>query len=194
MQVRREHAWKMDVQQPWGCSQRGNVIIGLPGPRDYTGVQGQFGGSRTMQIETIDHIGIRVTDLDRAMAFYALFGFKVIGKAGDDPVAVVMNDAGVELNLVFNANDDNGGDNILMDVDTKYPGFTHVAFRVDSIAGSIRLLNENNIEITQGPVKFGRGGHVSVFLRDPDRNTIELRGREEDLCDLGGVESYENEN
>lgn len=147
-----------------------------------------------MKIETIDHIGIRVADLDRAMAFYELFGFKVIHKADNDPVAVVMNDEGVELNLVFNASDDNGGNNILMDVDTKYPGFTHVAFRVDTIAGTVRLLNENNIEITQGPVKFGRGGHVSVFLRDPDRNTIELRGREEDLSELGGVESYENEN
>lgn len=147
-----------------------------------------------MKIETIDHIGIRVVDLDRAMAFYELFGFKVIHKSGHDTVAVVENDEGVELNLVFNASDDNGGDNILMDVVTKYPGFTHVAFRVDTIAGCIRLLNENNIEITQGPVKFGRGGHVSVFLRDPDRNTIELRGREEDLSDLGGVESYENEN
>lgn len=147
-----------------------------------------------MKIETIDHIGIRVANLDRALAFYALFGFKVIGKAGNDPVAVVINDAEVELNLVFNANDDNGGENILMDVDTKYPGITHVAFRVESIADSIRLLNDNDIEITQGPVKFGRGGHVSVFLRDPDRNTIELRGREEDLSDLGGVETYENEN
>ena len=147
-----------------------------------------------MKIETVDHIGIRVTNLDRAMAFYELFGFKVIHKADNDPVAVVENNAGVELNLVFNANDDNGGDNILMDVDTKYPGFTHVAFRVDSIAGSIRLLNENGIAITQGPVKFGRGGRVSVFLRDPDRNTIELRGREENLSDLGGVQTYENEN
>ncbi|HCO99939.1 MAG: glyoxalase [Alphaproteobacteria bacterium] len=147
-----------------------------------------------MNIETIDHIGIRVSDLDHAMAFYELFGFKVIHKADNDSVAVVENDAGVELNLVFNASDDNGGDNILMDVAAKYPGFTHVAFRVDSIADSIRLINENNIEITQGPVKFGRGGHVSVFLRDPDRNTIELRGREEALSDLGGVETYENEN
>jgi lactoylglutathione lyase len=147
-----------------------------------------------MKIETIDHIGIRVANLDRALAFYELFGFKETHKAGNDPVAVLMNDAGVELNLVFNASNDNGGDNILMDVETKYPGFTHVAFRVDTIAGCMRLLNENNIEITQGPVKFGRGGHVSVFLRDPDRNTIELRGREENLSDLGGVESYENEN
>ena len=147
-----------------------------------------------MKIETVDHIGIRVTNLDRAMAFYELFGFKVIHKADNDPVAGVENNAVVELNLVFNANDDNGGDNILMDVDTKYPGFTHVAFRVASIAGSIRLLHETGIAITQGPVKFGRGGHVSVFLRDPDRNTIELRGREEDLSDLGGVQTYENEN
>jgi hypothetical protein len=30
-----------------------------------------------------------------------------------------------------------------------------------------------------------------VFLRDPDRNVIELRGREEDLSRLGGVEVYE---
>lgn len=147
-----------------------------------------------MKIETFDHVGIRVADLDRALAFYELFGFKMTHEAGDDPVAVVKNDANVELNLVFNASDDNDGDNILMDIDTKYPGYTHVAFRVSSIADSIRMLNENGIEITQGPVKFGRDGHVSVFLRDPDRNAIELRGREEDLSDLGGVEDYTNEN
>ncbi len=55
-------------------------------------------------------------------------------------------------------------------------------------------LNENAIEITQGPVTFGEDGHVSVFLRDPDRNTIELRGRAEDLSKLGGVEQYVPEN
>lgn len=147
-----------------------------------------------MKIETVDHIGIRVADLDRAMAFYGLFGFTVEHRADNDPVAVVKNAVGVELNLVFNANDDNGGDNILMDVATKYPGFTHVALRVDTIAGTIGILRDNGIEITQGPVKFGRDGHVSVFVRDPDRNVIEFRGREEDLSALGGVEQYENEN
>jgi lactoylglutathione lyase len=147
-----------------------------------------------MNIETVDHIGIRVADLDRAMAFYGLFGFSVEHRAHNDPVAVVKNAAGVELNLVFNANDDNGGDNILMDVPAKYAGFTHVALRVDTIAGTIEILRDNGIEITQGPVKFGRGGHVSVFVRDPDRNVIEFRGREEDLSALGGVQQYENEN
>jgi hypothetical protein len=56
------------------------------------------------------------------------------------------------------------------------------------------VLREKNIRITQGPVSFGRDGHVSVFLRDPDRNVIELRGREEDLSALGGVEVYEPQN
>jgi lactoylglutathione lyase len=147
-----------------------------------------------MNIETIDHVGIRVADLDRAMAFYELFGFKVIHKAGNDPVAVVKNDDGVELNLVFNATDTNSGDNILMDISTKYPGFTHIAFRVDSVLETVNILNDNDIVITQGPVKFGREGHVSVFVRDPDRNTLEFRGREEDLSSIGGVETYENKN
>ena len=147
-----------------------------------------------MNIETIDHIGIRVADLDRAMTFYELFGFKVIHKADNDPVAVVKNDEGVELNLVFNANDDNGGDNILMDIPTKYAGFTHVAFRVNSVLETVNILNANGIATTQGPVKFGREGHVSVFVRDPDRNTLEFRGREEALSSIGGVETYENEN
>jgi len=66
-----------------------------------------------------------------------------------------------------------------------------VAFRVDSIKSTIEKLNKNNIKITQGPVAFGQDGHVSVFLRDPDRNTLELRGRAEDLSALGGVEIYE---
>ncbi len=147
-----------------------------------------------MNIETIDHIGIRVADLERAMAFYRLFGFEVVHQADTDPVAVVKNADNVELNLVFNANDDNGGDNILMDIPTKYAGFTHVAFRVDSVLDTVELLRANDIEITQGPVKFGRDGHVSVFVRDPDRNTLEFRGREEDLSAIGGVQTYENEN
>lgn len=147
-----------------------------------------------MHIETIDHVGIRVADLDRAMAFYELFGFKVVHKADNDPVAVVKNTEEVELNLVFNANDDNGGDNILMDIPAKYPGFTHVAFRVNSILETVETLRANNIKITQGPVKFGREGHVSVFVRDPDANTIEFRGREEDLSAIGGIQTYENQN
>jgi len=144
-----------------------------------------------IEIDNIDHIGIRVSDRDRAIKFYKLFGFKSVRAADNDDVIVMKNDKNVEINIIFNANNNNNNNNILMDEVEKFPGYTHVAFRVDSIKSTIEKLNKNNIKITQGPVAFGQDGHVSVFLRDPDRNTLELRGRAEDLSALGGVEIYE---
>jgi lactoylglutathione lyase len=75
-----------------------------------------------------------------------------------------------------------------MDVRDKFPGYTHIALRVASIAETIAALNENGIPITQGPVSFGEGGQISVFVRDPDRNVIELRGREQGVVE--GVTRY----
>ena len=147
-----------------------------------------------IEIAAVDHIGVRVRDLERAMQFYALLGFEVEHKATNDAVAVVRNAQGVELNLVYNANADGGGKNILMDVGEKYPGYTHVALRVTSIKSTIETLRAHGVRITQGPVSFGRDGHVSVFVRDPDLNVIELRGRNEDLSSIGGVVQYVPEN
>jgi lactoylglutathione lyase len=143
-----------------------------------------------IEIAAVDHIGVRVRDLERAMKFYALLGFKVDFKAANDAVAVVKNAHGVELNLVYNANAGPEGKNILMDVGEKYAGYTHVALRVTSIKAVIEALRANSIRITQGPVSFGRDGHVSVFVRDPDMNVVELRGRDEDLSSIGGVVEY----
>lgn len=144
----------------------------------------------SIDIPRVDHIGIRVKDLDRAMSFYSVLGFTLHAKASNDAVAIVKNANDVELNLIYNANADAGEKNILMDVGEKYPGYTHVALRVASIKATIETLRAHDIRITQGPVAFGRDGHVSVFVRDPDLNVVELRGRQEDLSSLGGVEEY----
>jgi lactoylglutathione lyase len=149
---------------------------------------------QTIDIPRVDHIGIRVRDLDRALKFYAVLGFTLHAKATGDAVAVIRNDHDVEINLIYNANADAGGKNILMDVGEKYPGYTHVALRVASIKATILVLRENGVRITQGPVAFGRDGHVSVFVRDPDLNVVELRGRGEDLSSIGGVAPYVPEN
>lgn len=147
-----------------------------------------------IDVSRIDHYGVRVRDLDRAMKFYAVLGFALEFRSANDAVAVVKNAHGVEINLVFNADADAGGKNVLMDVGEKYPGYTHVALRVASIKDAIVALREHKVAITQGPVSFGRDGHVSVFVRDPDLNVVELRGREEDLSSIGGVVEYLNQN
>ncbi len=147
-----------------------------------------------IDIERVDHIGIRVADVDRALYFYKVLGFELHNKATNDDVAIIRNKYDVEINLIYNANNDNGGKNILMDVGDKYPGYTHLALRVASIKGTIEALKENGIRITQGPVSFDRSGHVSIFVRDPDRNVIELRGREEDLSSVEGLTTYVPEN
>lgn len=129
-----------------------------------------------IEIETVDHLGIRVADKARSLAFYEQLGFKLVHESSFDAVAILKNAAGVELNLIINGVDRTGGKNILMDVPEKHPGYTHIAYRVADIKAVIAALKANGTKITQGPVTFG-DGHVSVFFRDPDRNVIELRAR-----------------
>ena len=136
--------------------------------------------NRTIAVERVDHIGIRVRDLDRALNFYRLLGFELLHQADGDNVAIIRNENGIELNLIFNANAGEPNANVLMDTPDKYPGYTHMALRVASIPAAIAALKANDIAITQGPVSFDDSGQVSVFLRDPDRNVIELRGRDQD--------------
>ena len=94
----------------------------------------------TIDIERVDHIGIRVAELERALSFYQVLGFDLFHEDTNDGVVIIRNSHDVEINLIYNANDDNGGANILMDVENKYPGYTHVALRVGSIKATMEAL------------------------------------------------------
>ena len=41
-----------------------------------------------INIEKVDHIGVRVSDLDRALAFYEVLGFKLARRLSFDPPAI----------------------------------------------------------------------------------------------------------
>jgi lactoylglutathione lyase len=127
-------------------------------------------------ISGVAHIGIRVHDLERALRFYELLGFtKTVGPIGPEPVAILDHPSGVELNLILNA-PSASAPNVLMDVAEKHPGITHVALLCPDIMAAKARLEAAGIPLSGGPVRFSPEAQA-IFLRDPDRNVIELHQR-----------------
>ena len=127
----------------------------------------------SVKLAGLNHVGVRVRDLQRSAEWYAHLGFRLVRQSPQHKVACLRNEEiGVELNLIFNSDDANGGRNVLMDVDPKYPGFNHLSFRVASIQATIESLGAAGIAIKEGPVSLG--GEIAVFVRDPDQNVVEL--------------------
>jgi lactoylglutathione lyase len=125
------------------------------------------------EIVGINHVGIRVTNLEQAREFYEQLGFVfVVGPIGPEPVAIMEHPSGININFIVNA-DARIAKNILMDVTERYPGYTHIALDVNNIETIQENLNQLGIEITEGPITLPDGG-VMLFIRDQDRNVIEF--------------------
>lgn len=125
-----------------------------------------------LDIRSVNHIGIRIADKDKSVHFYGSLGFKFVSDAGfkDGHPIIMKHPSGVVVNLLGPANSSEGT-NILMDVDEKYPGITHVALTVSSIDAAKTFTEKNDIAITGS---FSFGNMSAIFIRDPDRNVIEL--------------------
>jgi catechol 2,3-dioxygenase-like lactoylglutathione lyase family enzyme len=123
----------------------------------------------------LDHIGIRVTDLAKAEAFYAKLGFQRDPEE-DAPAAKacgLVHPTGLRIHLIYNGEAHSAG-NVLLDAAVKRPGYTHAAFIVDSMDALVAWLARENIRISEGPVMMGRGRRNVCFIRDPDLNVLEF--------------------
>lgn len=142
-----------------------------------------------LDIESVNHIGIRISDKTRSIAFFEILGFAMKTDTGFEqghPV-VMAHSSGVVLNLLGPANTP-GDSNILMDIDDKHTGITHVAFTVSSLDDAKIFMSENGIEITGS---FSFGNMSAIFIRDPDRNVIELDAYEtSDTSEASGYSDH----
>jgi catechol 2,3-dioxygenase-like lactoylglutathione lyase family enzyme len=128
-----------------------------------------------IRVGQIDHVGIRVTDRERAQRFYEQLGFR-IDPDEESPRSRscgLVNEAGARINLIYNGREPAGG-NVLMDVAEKWPGYTHAAFIVDDLDALVRWFETNGVVITEGPSVFGHGRRKVCFVRDPDGNVLEF--------------------
>ena len=125
-----------------------------------------------MNITRYDHVGIRVTDGPRAVAFYSELGFRMDSEHSTDTALEIVNAQGVRLNLILNGIPTPEGDNVLLDRAQKWPGYTHAAFIVDRLDDVVGWASRRGVAITEGPVDWGR--RATCFLRDPDSNVLEF--------------------
>ena len=123
-------------------------------------------------IESVNHIGIRIRDKSTSVSFYELLGFELTADAGfeEGHPLIMRHSSGVVLNLLGPANVDENR-NILMDVDDKHTGITHFALTVASLDDAKAFMSEHEVKITGS---FSFGNMSAIFIRDPDRNVIEL--------------------
>jgi len=125
-----------------------------------------------VKITSYDHVGLRVTDRARSLAFYESLGFSLDQRNSTETALEIVNMAGVRLSLIPNGEPTPQLDNVLMDRPQKWPGYTHAAFIVDSLAEILEWARLAHISITEGPVDWGR--RITCFLRDPDSNVLEF--------------------
>ena len=66
------------------------------------------------EITRINHVGLRVRDLEISRKFYENLGFIFLaGPIGPEPVAIVEHPSGVNINLILNASEDAPEDNVI---------------------------------------------------------------------------------
>ena len=132
------------------------------------------------------HTMVRVADLEKSIAFFALLGLKETRRTDNERgrfTLVFMAAEGQEecpVELTYNWDGDEG-----LPSDSRH--FGHLAYRVDDIYAMCQTLMDNGVTINRPP----RDGHMA-FVRSPDNISIELLQKGADLPPQEPWASMEN--
>ena len=115
------------------------------------------------------HFGLRVTDLDRSLAFYQALGYQVVGTVpetglGRLTMIKLPGDDFVAIELVS----DSGGE-----VD-RGTGLSHFVVQVTSMAEILARLAADGIAVEEPESPDGSADFLTTWVSDPDGNRIEL--------------------
>src|SRR3712207_2067239 len=116
------------------------------------------------------HLGLRVADLDRSLAFYAAVGYEVEGEVPDTDLGHLTmlklpGDEFVTIELVHDAEGQAVG------ADTR---LSHLVIQVDSMETALAELAGRGIEAGAPTSPDGSDDFRTTWIVDPDANRIEL--------------------
>ena len=132
---------------------------------------------------TLDHIGIAVTNLEEALAFYRDALGLEIGEVEEVPSQRVraqfipVGDARLEL---LEATSDDSP--IARSIGRRGPGLHHVTLRVDDIKAALVQLKARGIRLVDANPRSGAGGSLVAFVHPSAANgvLVELVERRKD--------------
>jgi lactoylglutathione lyase len=112
------------------------------------------------------HVGLRVTDLGRSLAFYTAVGYQVVGSVPETSIGHLAmlklpDDEFVTVELVHDGKPVDRGTDV-----------SHFVVQVESMVDTLDVLADHGI----GPVDPGQesDGLKTMFIADPDGRRIEL--------------------
>ena len=124
-----------------------------------------------MKLDGVHHIGVNVTNLDRAQSFYTnVLGFKVIERYQEKIRHAMLETGATKIHLFESTNMEFGKAINRLSED----GYAHVAFGTSRklFPQVLEELKKYNVSF-RGPLILGKG--ESVHFKDPDGNHLEIR-------------------
>jgi glyoxylase I family protein len=125
-------------------------------------------GDPALRIKGLDHVVLRVADIDRAIAFYgAVLGCPIERRLPE--IGLVQLRAGAAMiDLVPRTEDEDDGRNM-----------DHFAVQIEAmdVPALSAHLRRHGIDPGEVRRRYGAEGYgSSIYITDPDGNTVELKG------------------
>jgi lactoylglutathione lyase len=116
------------------------------------------------------HFGLRVTDLERSLAFYAALGYEVVGSVPETPLGSLTmmklpKDEFVSIELVH---DPDGRD------EGVGSALSHLVIQVERLKDLVAELAAAGIRTEAPTSPDGSDGFLTSWITDPDGRRIEL--------------------